>query len=590
MLNHDFYKFLESKGYYFERRVIENFLLSIEVNPFVILFGDYSISKTKLPQLFAQYLVLNNGGYFPIKVSTLKRSFTSNRKNDKRLGWSIYKEYLQDVLPINEINGNYEIEIGGITTQADFSLLIQIYYDYNNCDFRNHFKELYKKEILLKEMDKKLKRKHEKQMVDLGVSYESLINLISEDYVSKDEIVIYPSLTEAVIKGEEKSLPMDIFDYIPLKKKSSSYITTGDLFSDAHFEMKLRMRNYGTDEIKNYLKILEKRGEKTFELKIKGFNHNFEDIEPYYSNLKNLISRGENSILSMNRNYEIVPIGTNWADSSHIIGYFNAILNEYRATPAFELIKHAQEDPNKPYFLILDEMNLSPIEIYFSDFLSAIESMEGIPLYGMEEILKIPSNLFIIGIITGEEMKYLTSPKVLDKVNLIKLEELIVKDYDFDKSEKDIDCSYSYLLNSKFFKLNSSDLKEILENISHENNNLWDVLVGEITIFQEILEDTEFHFGVRVVNDILRFMVASWMYENSPKEWSNWKRYFDAQIEQKILSKIYLTEKSLNNVLNALFSICVDDSEDIDVNNYTIVENKCKYYNSALKIQKLFMI
>ena len=53
----------------------------------------------------------------------------------------------------------------------------------------------------------------------------------------------------------------------------------------------------------------------------------------------------------------------------------------YQSTPAYELIKQAQEDPTNPYFLILDEMNLSHVERYFSDFLSAIESGKNIPLY-----------------------------------------------------------------------------------------------------------------------------------------------------------------------------------------------------------------
>ena len=53
-----------------------------------------------------------------------------------------------------------------------------------------------------------------------------------------------------------------------------------------------------------------------------------------------------------------------------------------------------------PFFLILDEMNLSHVERYFADFLSAMESKEKIPLHqsnddiGVEKKLDIPNESF----------------------------------------------------------------------------------------------------------------------------------------------------------------------------------------------------
>ena len=40
-----------------------------------------------------------------------------------------------------------------------------------------------------------------------------------------------------------------------------------------------------------------------------------------------------------------------------------------------------EENKNKPYFLILDEMNLSHVERYFADFLNIMESNDTIKLY-----------------------------------------------------------------------------------------------------------------------------------------------------------------------------------------------------------------
>lgn len=50
-----FYKYLVSNGYYFDKEIIENFLLSLKIKPFEILTGNSGIGKTKLAQLFAQF-------------------------------------------------------------------------------------------------------------------------------------------------------------------------------------------------------------------------------------------------------------------------------------------------------------------------------------------------------------------------------------------------------------------------------------------------------------------------------------------------------------------------------------------------------
>src|SRR5690606_11509449 len=78
------------------------------------------------------------------------------------------------------------------------------------------------------------------------------------------------------------------------------------------------------------------------------------------------------------------------------------------------------------YLLILDEMNLSHVERYFADFLSAIESGEAVPLHNSEcefpESIKIPGNLLVVGTVNVDETTYMFSPKVLDRANTIEFE------------------------------------------------------------------------------------------------------------------------------------------------------------------------
>ena len=77
---------------------------------------------------------------------------------------------------------------------------------------------------------------------------------------------------------------------------------------------------------------------------------------------------------SSNKNYELIPVKPNWRDGKGLFGYHNMIDDSYYVTPLISLFLRALNDPNNPYFLILDEMNLARPEHYFADYLSLIES------------------------------------------------------------------------------------------------------------------------------------------------------------------------------------------------------------------------
>lgn len=138
-------------------------------------------------------------------------------------------------------------------------------------------------------------------------------------------------------------------------------------------------------------------------------------------------------------NYEIVAVGADWTDNRNVLGFVNHLHTDdegprYQSTPILDLLLRADKDPEVPYFLILDEMNLSHVERYFADFLSAMEQKRG-PLKlhsesrdlrrsGESEAdvppeLNYPDNLFVIGTVNIDETTYMFSPKVLDRANVI---------------------------------------------------------------------------------------------------------------------------------------------------------------------------
>lgn len=129
----------------------------------------------------------------------------------------------------------------------------------------------------------------------------------------------------------------------------------------------------------------------------------------------------------------IVPVGADWTNREALLGYPNALNEGEYVLPengVLNLLMEANKPENagKPYFLILDEMNLSHVERYFADFLSVMESQDRIPLHPDTEIWKgckvpgkvgLPANLFIVGTVNIDETTYMFSPKVLDRANVI---------------------------------------------------------------------------------------------------------------------------------------------------------------------------
>ncbi|MEI7502878.1 MAG: EVE domain-containing protein, partial [Paludibacter sp.] len=82
--------------------------------------------------------------------------------------------------------------------------------------------------------------------------------------------------------------------------------------------------------------------------------------------------------------YCIVPVGADWTNREPLLGFPNALESGHYVKPdnkVLDLIIDAMANEGKPYFLILDEMNLSHVERSFADFLSVMESGDEISLH-----------------------------------------------------------------------------------------------------------------------------------------------------------------------------------------------------------------
>ena len=571
-----FNSYLKSKGYFFNKELIENYLLSLKVKPFIILSGNSGTGKTKLSQLFAQYISneypstneINDEGYFSIKVKTNYSSWQNS-------AWTLPKDKMAKVIPLNECSKKFEMNIDGIPTEGDIKLLVQLQYD--NTSIKRHLKKLYEQ--------------NPKGETDLEISCEDIKKFISKDYKKPNgSIILTQKANASAIEKRQWFAQKNIFDYYPFDAGyCECNIKINNIKTKAQIRITPKITFKKNEVLQNYLK--EKEGEEVhLELKINYFD--FENFNARWECSKSRKIQSRND----DKHYQIVPVGANWTDNTNIVGYYNVITEKYQSTPAYDLIKRANENPNDPYFIILDEMNLSHVERYFSDFLSSIESDEEIPLYGSDETLKLPKNLFIIGTVNVDETTYMFSPKVLDRANTIEFDVLSAMEYmksdiSPDELHGNIEYLQTPLKDCDVGNLNIDDLREIFSNIYCQDDNLWDLLAEEISLFQEALKNTGFDFGFRVINEILRFMLVSWRYENSPTVWNNWERYFDAEIKQKILTKLHGSEKAIGKVLISLFNLCLtDQNNNENPKNFTVDKNNSRYYTSALKLQNMTQV
>ena len=76
-------------------------------------------------------------------------------------------------------------------------------------------------------------------------------------------------------------------------------------------------------------------------------------------------------------NSELIPVRPNWHDSSELMGYVSRINGEKYITTSFlQFIAKAWKNVDVPFLLCLDEMNLAPVEQYFAEYLSIIETRQ----------------------------------------------------------------------------------------------------------------------------------------------------------------------------------------------------------------------
>lgn len=137
-------------------------------------------------------------------------------------------------------------------------------------------------------------------------------------------------------------------------------------------------------------------------------------------------------------NCDIIEVESSWRDKNELLGYYNEFSRMYTPKKFTQALYRARLNPEAVTFIVLDEMNLSRVEYYFSDFLSLMEHEEDerevkllnvalcrtedgkeIPYKGLSEghTLKIPNNIWFVGTANRDESTFEISDKVYDRAH-----------------------------------------------------------------------------------------------------------------------------------------------------------------------------
>lgn len=267
--------------------------------------------------------------------------------------------------------------------------------------------------------------------------------------------------------------------------------------------------------------------------------------------------------------YHFAAVGPDWNNRDPLLGYPDGIHTEsYQSTPVLELLirANADENQNQPYFLILDEMNLSHVERYFADFLSAMESGEEISLYEgtqrekIKNTISIPPNFFIIGTVNIDETTYQFSPKVLDRANVI----------EFKMESGDVGKFFEGLTDEVAAGALAGFAEAFVEDVKTADKVAVDwaaehgTFKKEMQALFDLLQHFNAEFGYRTLKESSRYLYFHDKFSGIENDGEKYRDAMDHIIIQKLLPKLHGSRSKLEGILRALLHFC-ESSEREDL-------------------------
>lgn len=266
---------------------------------------------------------------------------------------------------------------------------------------------------------------------------------------------------------------------------------------------------------------------------------------------------------SLDESYRLVPVRPDWHEPSDLLGYVSRLNGkpEYVATDVLKFIVKAWQAIVKagfdfncqitignkgdlehvaPYWLCLDEMNLAPVEQYFADYLSVIETRKWVqsgddveytcdPLLSKETIkvvadslrsalelngsenellwnyftkhgISLPFNLIVAGTVNMDETTHGFSRKVLDRALSFDFGEFFPNNFDtfFEPDTQNLTLSYPIWSDGR-------NLDALSSTIDTDGSKS----VTFLKAVNTALDNTAFKLAYRALNELLLAVICT---------------------------------------------------------------------------------
>jgi len=294
-------------------------------------------------------------------------------------------------------------------------------------------------------------------------------------------------------------------------------------------------------------------------------------------------------------NYCMIEVQPNWHDSTELLGYYSNISHSYHFTRFVDFLVHAHQNPDTPFFLCLDEMNLAPVEQYFAEFLSVLETrrhpkdddervVSGVLVEGrfMKEHtqwnsaadLTIPDNLFVIGTVNMDDTTHQFSRKVIDRAMTIEMNgEDLEKMFGGSKN-----MAYTEEWDLSNFQPKHVQADEVLKayplhNIKVDTPNM-------LRPVNDILKGTPFEVSYRVLNELCIYLAV--LLDDKLKYDDALSEALDQIMLMKVLPRIegdedmFAIKDCVNNKLEQLIDY-------LEKNNCSLSVAKLREMNNKLQ-------
>ena len=273
-----------------------------------------------------------------------------------------------------------------------------------------------------------------------------------------------------------------------------------------------------------------------------------------------------------------VSVERGWSSKRDFIGYFNPLTKKYdksnsKVYDALKLLDIEGKNSNYPFFIMLDEANLSPMEYYWADFMRLTDRSSESDTYlniGTEQDLYVPETLRFMATINTDQTTEMLSPRLIDRASIIKLPVVKTIPAIQEDQPSDIHISWKSLVDtfscsSELLPSTDKTLKEIYSLFASQGRMNVSPRV-QISIERYVraaqtrmIDET----GVLAREQAIDYAVLQKLMPKINGYYANYQRFFDAL-------KKYCVENHLNMTNNAITVLEASQEKNMGYCQYLI--------------------